>query len=260
MAVLLAAALRSVKSESNHLQTLVGLIEVLLKATEQILFWLIKLIPLAVFLVVAYAVGQYGFAPFKGLMAYVGVAVFGMALHILVTHQIWIKFYAKIPLREFWAAAKEPVTYALGTNSSLATLPVTLRALKKLKISERASSLGACVGTNLNNDGIILYEAMAVFFVAQAHGIDLSVIQQVYIAGLCLVAAIGVAGVPEAGFVSLTLVLTTAEMPIELLPLLLTVDWIVARARSATNSIADMVISILLDKSSKLSPFDVDKA
>jgi len=154
-----------------------------------------------------------------------------------------------MPLFQFWKAAIEPATHAFGTNSSLATLPLTLKALKNLKVSDRASSLGACVGTNLNNDGIILYEAMAVLFVAQAHGIDLSVGEQIYAGLLCLVAAIGVAGIPEAGFVSLSLVLTTVGMPMELLPLLLTVDWFVARARSTANTLSDMLVSILIDRS-----------
>jgi DAACS family dicarboxylate/amino acid:cation (Na+ or H+) symporter len=104
------------------------------------------------------------------------------------------------------------------------------------------------VGTNLNNDGIILYEAMAVLFVAQAHGLELSLMQQILAAISCLVAAMGIAGVPEAGFVSLSLVLATVGLPLELLPLLLTVDWIIARGRSVVNVLSDMMVSILLDR------------
>jgi DAACS family dicarboxylate/amino acid:cation (Na+ or H+) symporter len=84
--------------------------------------------------------------------------------------------------------------------------------------------------------------------VAQASGIHLSLGQQALIAFICMVAAMGVAGVPEAGFVSLALVLNTVGMPIEILPLLLTVDWIIARGRSVTNVLSDMVLSILLDR------------
>src|SRR5207244_13363166 len=108
--------------------------------------------------------------------------------------------------------------------------------------------LGACFGTNLNNVGIILYEGMAVLFVAQAHGLDLTLGQQVVAAVSCLVAAMGIAGVPEAGFVSLSLVLATVGLPLELLPLLLTVDWIIARGRSVVNVLSDMMVSILLDR------------
>ena len=71
---------------------------------------------------------------------------------------------------------------------------------------------------------------------------------QLLAAVTCIVAAMGVAGVPEAGFVSLALVLNTIGLPIELLPLLLSVDWVLARARSVTNALSDMVLSILLDR------------
>src|SRR5690606_18206038 len=129
------------------------------------------------------------------------------------------------------------------------TLPITLEALRRLRVSPAASALGACVGTNLNNDGIVLYEGMAFLMVAQALGIPLSLGDQLLAAACCIVAAMGVAGIPEAGFVSLALVLGTVGLPVDLLPLLLGVDWIVARARSVTNVLSDMVLSILVDRS-----------
>lgn len=219
----------------------------LLRVVEVVLTWVIKLIPFAVFGVVARAVGEHGFAPLKGLGVYVGVGLLGLGLHIVLTYQAWLVLFAKRSLADFWREAKEPVVYALGANSSLATLPVTLRALAQLGVSKQSSTLGAVVGTNFNNDGIILYEGMAVLFVAQASGVDLTIGQQVLAAASCMVAAMGVAGVPEAGFISLALVLNTVGLPVEILPLLLTVDWIIARARSVTNVLSDMMLSILVD-------------
>jgi DAACS family dicarboxylate/amino acid:cation (Na+ or H+) symporter len=140
----------------------------------------------------------------------------------------------------------KPLVYAFGTNSSLATLPVTLNALDELQVPKSASRLGACIGTNFNNDGIILYEAMAVLFVAQALNIDLSLGEQIFAACISLAAAIGVAGVPEAGVVSLSLVLSAVGLPLEILPILLTVDWIVARMRSVTNVMSDVTVSIAI--------------
>jgi Na+/H+-dicarboxylate symporter len=223
-----------------------GAVATLLEATEIGLGWVIKLIPFAVFGVVARAVGEHGYAPLRGLLVYAAVGLGGLALHVAVTYQLWLVLIAKLPLRTFWREAKEPVFYAAGANSSLATLPVTLRALDRLRVPRSASTLGACVGTNFNNDGIILYEGMAVLFVAQASGIELTFVQQVVIALTCLVAAMGVAGVPEAGFISLALVLNTVHLPLEILPLLLTVDWVIARARSVTNVLSDMLLSLLV--------------
>ncbi|MDX6770707.1 MAG: dicarboxylate/amino acid:cation symporter [Elusimicrobiota bacterium] len=248
MSVLLGLALRKLKDAGEPLGPIETALTAFQKAVELILGWIIVLTPFAVFAVVAKAVGEYGLAPLKGLAWYVAAGLIGMALHSLITYQLWLKFYARLPLGRFWRAAKEPMVYSIGANSSLATLPLTLRSLGDLGVSKASSTLGACVGTNLNNDGIILYEAMAVLFVAQAHGLELGLAQQVSAALACLVAAMGIAGVPEAGFVSLSLVLATVGLPVELLPLLLTVDWILARARSVVNVLGDMMVSILLDR------------
>jgi Na+/H+-dicarboxylate symporter len=221
-------------------------VQTLLSVTEVALGWVIRLIPLAVFGVVTRAVGEHGYAPLGGLFVYLAVGVGGLALHVAVTYQLWLVLFVRLPLRTFWRAAWEPVTYAAGANSSLATLPVTLRALDRLGVPRSASTLGACVGTNFNNDGIILYEGMAVLFVAQASGIDLTFGQQLLAALLCMLAAMGVAGVPEAGFISLALVLNTVGLPLEVLPLLLTVDWVIARGRSMTNVLSDMMLSLLI--------------
>ena len=229
-------------------------ITTLFRVLELVLGWVIRLVPFAVFGVVAKAVGEHGYAPLKGLAVYVAVGLGGLFLHVFITYQAWLVLFARMPLGKFWKEAREPVAYALGANSSLATLPVTLRALDRLGVPRSASTLGACVGTNFNNDGIILYEGMAVLFVAQASGIHVSFGEQLLIAGACLVAAMGVAGVPEAGFVSLALVLNTVKLPLELLPLLLTVDWIIARGRSVVNVLSDMLLSILLAKGSEQEP------
>ena len=177
------------------------------------------------------------------------VGLLGLAIHILLTYQGWIIFLKKIPLGAFWREAKVPVFQALGTNSSLASLPFTLQSLDRLGVSKRASALGACVGTNLNNDGIILYEGMAFLFAAQASGLDLTLRQQLAGAGLCMITAVGIAGVPEAGFISLALVLTNLGIPTENLALLLSVDWLLGRARSVTNVLSDMIVSIAIDES-----------
>jgi DAACS family dicarboxylate/amino acid:cation (Na+ or H+) symporter len=252
LAVLLGAALRRVKTEQlargetgwKHVEDGVG---ALLRAFELMLTWVIAVVPLAVFGVVAQTVGQHGLAPLAGLGPYIGTALLGLALQVFLVYQAWL-LAARVPLGWFWRGARDAVVYAAGASSSLATLPVTLRCLDRMRISPASARLAACVGTNLNNDGILLYEAMAVLFVAQAHGIALSLPQQIGAAAVCLVAGVGIAGVPEAGLISLSLVLATVGLPLQLLPLLLTVDWLLSRARAMTNVTSDMLVAVLLDR------------
>ncbi|MEO6810559.1 MAG: dicarboxylate/amino acid:cation symporter [Isosphaeraceae bacterium] len=253
LAVLFGAALRKVKNEQiargeHGYQVMEAFLAVAFRATEVTLGWVIELIPLAVFGVVARTVGLQGFAPLRGLAVYVGVAVLGLAIQVLVVYQAWLVLVARKSLTWFWSGAKDAVVYALGASSSLATLPVTLRSLDRMKVSPQSARLAACVGTNLNNDGILLYEAMAVLCVAQAHHISMSLDQQILAAAACAIAGIGIGGVPDAGLISLAIVLATVHLPVELLPLLLTVDWILSRCRAMTNVISDMLVAVLLDR------------
>lgn len=253
VAVLAGAALRAVKEEQlregrDDFRPVESGVATLYRAVEVALGWIVAIIPVAVFGVVAKTVAQSGFWPLLGLGAYLGVAILGMLIQVLVVYQSWVVFVAGWPLRRFWAGAREAVAYAMGASSSLATLPVTLRCLDRMGVRPAAARLAACVGTNLNNDGILLYEAMAVLFVAQAYGLHLTLSQQLLAAISCLVAGVGIAGIPDAGLISLSLVLTTVGLPVEILPLLLTVDWIMSRCRAMTNVVSDILVAVLLDR------------
>jgi DAACS family dicarboxylate/amino acid:cation (Na+ or H+) symporter len=253
LAVLGGAALRRAKDEQiregrDDYRVVERAVATAYRALEIALGWVIATIPLAVFGVVARTVAQSGFRPFVGLGAYVGVAVLGLMIQVVLVYQAWIFFVARMPLRRFWSGAREAVVYAMGASSSLATLPVTLRCLDRMGVRRGAARLAACVGTNLNNDGILLYEAMAVLFVAQVYRIDLGIGQQLLAALSCVVAGIGIAGIPEAGLISLALVLSTVGLPVGILPLLLTVDWVLSRCRAMTNVVSDIAVAVLLDR------------
>jgi DAACS family dicarboxylate/amino acid:cation (Na+ or H+) symporter len=255
IALLLGFALRKVRTHANEdekkiIEKFTHFLSIMTKMFEVALTWLVHLVPLAVFGVVAKTVGEFGFEPLKGLSQYLAVCMTGLFLHVFIVYQGWLLFKG-IPLRYFWRKVRTTLVYAWGVNSSLATLPLTLKSLDELKVSKKASTLGACVGTNLNNDGILLYEGMAVFFVAQAAGIHMDLTTQLTAALICVMGTIGIAGIPEAGFITLSLVLTTVGLPTEILPMLLTVDWILGRGRSVVNVLGDMTVSIALDEKQK---------
>ncbi len=241
------AARQAFREQPETLKKIAFGFEAVRSILEQMLMWILKIIPLAVFLVIAGSVSQYGFEVFSQLAMYVAVVVSALALQCVLVYGTWIVAVVKIPVRRFWQEAKRPLIYALGINSSLATLPLTLKALKQLRVSDSSASLGAGVATNLNNDGIVLYEASAVFFIAHLHGLHWDMWQMITAALACVVAAVGITGVPEAGFISLTVVVTSLGLPMEALPLLLAVDWVMARLRSCVNVLSDMTLAIVLD-------------
>ncbi len=258
IAVLVGAALRKIKDHgapetAMGIQTVESVIRTIFSLFTQMLEWIIAIIPFAVFGIVAKVVGQSGVGVFVILGAFLLTILLGLFLHAVIYYSLLLWAVGRTSPRRFYAGGFDAIVTALSCGSSVATLPVTLRCLNdNLKISPSSARLAACVGTNLNHDGIILYEAAAAIFMAQAFGYTISLEGQIAIALASVMAGIGIAGVPEAGLITLPLVLSAAGLPMEItavvIPLVLPVDWIIGRCRAATNVISDMTVATLLDR------------
>jgi Na+/H+-dicarboxylate symporter len=224
-----------------------NLITILLEATIKILTWVIYLVPVAVFGIVAKIITLQGFSPFKALGAFVIavlLALFLQAIYyqIRITLGSWVR-----PPRFLWGGRDAFLT-AFSTGSSVVTMPVTFKGLlEKVGLRESSASLGALVGSNFNNDGTALYEAMSALFIAQVLGLNLNLQQQFLVVLTSIFASVGAAGIPEAGLVTMTLVFTSVGLPTQYIAILLTVDWFLDRCRTAINVMGDMTVSCLLD-------------
>ena len=114
-------------------------------------------------------------------------------------------------------------------------------------MSRPSSQLAACVGTNFNNDGTALYQAVAVLFFAQALGAKLELPAQLVIVVTTLVASVGAGGIPSGSFVTLPLIFAAVGLPADKIALLLTIDWFLDRCRTTSNVLGDMTVAVLLD-------------
>jgi Na+/H+-dicarboxylate symporter len=219
------------------------------KLLTLVLGWVVDLVPLAIFGVLAKIVGTTGFGLFASLGKLVATVAFGLFVHVAVWYTLLLVLVARRNPLTFYRAAAPAMLTALSTGSSMATLPVTLDTLeKKLGVSPASARLAACIGTNFNNDGIMLYEVVAALFVAQLAGIHLSAGQTAAMAATSALAAAGIAGVPEAGLITLSLVLHASNLPLTALPVLLSVDWLLGRLRATTNVASDLTIATVLDR------------
>lgn len=260
LSLFVGAALRHVRrrQQAERVTTIEALERFIAAAYEVLvvmLYWVVQTIPFAVFGVVAQVVGQAGLAAFSALGTFLIVILSGLLLHAFVYYPLVAWLVGRKPPRVYVGGGADAILMALSTNSSLATVPVTLRCLtKKMGVSEESARLAACVGTNLNNDGIALYDAMAALFIAQACGFDLTLAQQAVVLMASLMAGVGIAGIPEAGLIVLPLVLGSVGLPEAVvaaaIPLVLPVDWIIGRVRSVVNVMSDMLVAIVLDRGS----------
>lgn len=258
IAVALGVALRSLKranepSLAGALATWESFAQGGLALFTGVLHGVVTLVPFAVFGVVASVVARTGVGVFAALGPFLATVLLGLFLHAVVWYGVLVTVAGRRSPLAFFAGAADAALTALSCGSSLASLPVTLRCLQdKLGVSTASARLAACVGTNLNHDGIILYEAAAAIFVTQAMGAHLSLSQQVTVALSAVMAGVGIAGVPEAGLITLPLVLGAAGVSdatvTAVVPLLLPIDWLVGRGRAATNVLSDMAVATVLDR------------
>lgn len=212
-----------------------------------VLSWVIALVPFAVFGKVASIVGSSGFAPFAALGLFV-VAVLCALLLQATYYLVRVRLGSWVSPKALMVGTRDALVMAFSTASSTITMPVTYERLRsRVGLRERSASLGALVGSNFNNDGTALYEAMAALFVAQMLGIELGLGQQLMVVLTSVIASIGAAGIPEAGLVTMTLVFTAVGLPPEYIALLLTVDWFLDRCRTMINVMGDMNVACLLD-------------
>lgn len=253
-------ALRGLKSEQvKHGRSaylpLEQTITLLFEAVIRILQWVIMLVPIAVFGIVAQTIALKGFEPFKALGAFVLAVLLALSLQACF-YLLRVRLGSWVGPGLFLKGGSDAFLTAFSTDSSTATMPVTYRGLlEKIGLRESSASLGALVGSNFNNDGTALYEAMSALFIAQVIGLHLPIDKQLIVVLTSIFASVGAAGIPEAGLVTMTLVFTAVGLPTQYIAILLTVDWFLDRSRTVINVMGDMTVSCLLDgREPKVTP------
>jgi Na+/H+-dicarboxylate symporter len=252
LALAFGIALRALKAEQvkagkHDYQPVEQVITTLFEVITQILGWVIQLVPLAVFGIVAKIITEKGFAPFFTLGRFVVAVLLALSLQTCF-YLLRARWASWVGPKRFLAGGRDAFFTAFSTGSSVVTMPVTFKGLlNKVGLREASASLGALVGSNFNNDGTALYEAMSALFIAQVLGIQLNLVQQLIVVLTSIFASVGAAGIPEAGLVTMTLVFTAVGLPPEYIAILLTVDWFLDRCRTVVNVMGDMTVSCLLD-------------
>jgi Na+/H+-dicarboxylate symporter len=239
-------------------KTAVDLLNLGFELLMRVLLWVVALVPLAVFGVVASSIGQKeGLRVFEALIWLIAVVLGGLACQTIWYLTLMAVFARMSPFR-FLRAASNVMASTFSTASTAATIPITLRALTgRLGVSRESSQLAACIGTNFNNDGTALYQATAVLFMAQALGFSLSPIDQVIVVVTTLVASVGAGGIPSGSFVTLPLIFAAVGLPADKIPVLLTIDWFLDRCRTTSNVLGDMTVAVLLDRTATTKPAPV---
>ena len=239
--ILFAAALTTVGERGKPLLAFFdGLNDVMIK----IVVWIMYFAPIGIFALISSKLGDTGggehfWREIAGVGKYMLTVIIGLTAHFMILLTILLVVSRRG--RQFIATMSKALITAFGTASSTATLPLTMECALEANVDKRAVKFVLPLGSTVNMDGTALYEAVAVMFIAQAYGIHMAPMDQVVIFITATLAAIGAAGIPEAGLVTMVIVLTAVGLPMEGIGLLLAVDWFLDRLRTTVNVWGDSV-------------------
>jgi len=225
--------------------------EVMMKMT----MFIIKFTPLGIFGIVSREVGRNAdqLANLAGSMAIYMLTVFlALLIHAFISLPLILRFIARVKPFKHMNNMITPLLTAFSTASSSATLPLTMEAVEhKSGVSNKVTSFTLPLGATINMDGTALYECVAAMFIAQVYGIEMHFTQQMIIVVTALLASIGAAGIPMAGLVMLTVILTAAGLPLEGIGLIIAVDMVLDMTRTAVNVWSDSCGAVTIARSEK---------
>ncbi|GAB3794570.1 dicarboxylate/amino acid:cation symporter [Virgibacillus kimchii] len=225
-----------------------GLAEVMYKITNIVML----LVPIGIFGLLAPIVGQYGLDVLLPLIKLIAAVFIGCIIHAAVTYSIAVKTLGKMNPLAFFKGIFPATTVAFSTASSAGTLPVTMKSTQEsLGVSKQTSSFSLPLGATINMDGTALYQGVAVMFIAQYYGIELTFTQIITVVLIATLASIGTAGVPGAGMIMLTMVLTAINLPLAGIALVASVDRILDMMRTAVNVTGDASAAVVIESSER---------
>jgi len=224
-----------------------GLNEVMMK----LVIWLMYLAPIGIFSLISARLGAAGGGEaFWNEISAVGwyciAVLLGLFIHFLLLITI-LHLFSQKGIAYLKSMMRALLT-AFGTASSSATLPITMECAIEGGVDKRAVKFVLPLGATINMDGTALYEAVAVMFIAQAYGYSMGLMEQTIIFITATLAAVGAAGIPQAGLVTMVIVLTAVNLPLEGIGMLLAVDWFLDRFRTTVNVWGDSVGTAVIER------------
>ncbi len=225
----------------------VALCEGIAEATFKLTGMIMRYAPIGVGAAIAYTVGHGGLKVLVNLAWLVGTLYLALAFFVLVV-LLPIALWAKVPIRRFARAIKEPALIAFSTTSSEAALPRAMEVLERFGIPRRIVAFVLPLGYSFNLDGTTLYLSLAAVFVAQAANVHLTIGQQITMLVTLMLTSKGVAGVPRASLVILAGTLASYDLPLEGITLILGVDELMDMARTMVNVIGNCLATVVIAK------------
>ena len=249
-AVFVGVAASYVKKE---IPIFIELIDNMNKVFNKMVMIIIQLTPIAVFALLAKTFATEGVEVFIPLIKYFLVVVFVLITHFILTYSILLRLFSNLSIYSFYTKLKALIIFTFSTSSSNASIPYTLNTVvQKYGVDKSFASFSIPLGATINMDGTAIMQGCAAYFLASYYGINLAFSDMITIILTATIASVGTAGIPSAGIIMLSLILTELGIPLEGITLLLGVDRLLDMMRTSVNVTGDTCITCVVAKSEGL--------
>jgi DAACS family dicarboxylate/amino acid:cation (Na+ or H+) symporter len=251
--LLLGIGLAAVRTDATRRleDTLQGLYDVVM----WLLAMVIRLAPIGVACLLFTTTARLGYEVLGELAAYVAVVVGALAIHMLVTYSVSVRWLGGMNPLDFFRAVRPAMLTAFSTASSNATLPTALLVAEEgLQLPSHVSRFVLTIGSTANQNGTALFEGVTVLFLAQLYGVDLALSQQFAVVGVCVLGGVGTAGVPAGSIPVIAMILGMVGIPPEAIGLILGVDRFLDMCRTTVNVTGDLAAAVVVSRGEVAHP------
>lgn len=216
-----------------------------------------KLAPIGVFFLIARTFSNLGYDVILSMLSYMITVILGLAFQLLIVYMLLLTIFVKVNPFSFLKKYFPVMTFAFSTASSNATVPLNIQTLEDIGVDKKISSFTIPLGATINMDGTAIMQGVAVVFIANAYGIDLTLNNYLTVILTATIASVGTAGIPSVGLVTLSMVLSSVGLPVEGIAMIMGIDRILDMARTAINTTGDASGTIIVANS--VGSFDKEK-
>ena len=239
----------ALRSDNEHVKKVKIWVDGVFEVVMNIVNSIMKVAPVGVFALLSLLIIQQELSMFYQIGYFITLVIGVITFHGVVFLPLLLKVFSNESIKSFWLGIKNVLITAFATSSSAATLPVTMRTLENdFKVNKKVSRFMLPLGATINMDGTALYEAAVALFVASMVGVNLGLYDQIFLVFLAMAASIGAPAIPSAGMVTLAIVLSALNLPVEYVAIFIPIDRLIDTFRTTVNVEGDVIGALIIDK------------
>lgn len=235
-----------IASMEDRLMTLGNIVTEMNDLMMGMTMWVMKLAPVGVFFLIARTFSSLGYDAILSMLSYMGSVLGGLAVQLLIVYMILLTAFVRINPFKFLKNFAPVLTFGFSTASSSATVPIHIQTLEDIGVDKKISSFTIPLGATINMDGTAIMQGVAVIFIANAYGIDLTATDFMTVILTATIASVGTAGIPSVGLITLSMVLESVGLPVEGIAIIMGIDRILDMARTTVNLTGDATGTIIV--------------